>query len=939
MYKSAFKNSLSALMILDRDLIIRDINEVAISITGLSSEIINTPFQDYFYPEESTVTTDQFLRTFQTANDIITRLKHNYKEVAAVSNDYSKPLEEPVDKFLLLKINPIKEGYLVEIKPYIQPKQGNISFIEEFLNGDNTSLITALELYNTPFCVINMDSKQYVFQNNAHKEMIKNLVNMENIMNIPDLVDKELFLSVLREASSNVFVPFIEEHEYLDLQGQKRYYKIHGTPVLKPADSSHFLILQYWEQTQEVWLKKEVADYKRLIRELFTNLPGMVFRCLNENSWTMEYISPSCKEMTGYTYLELVNNNKIRYGDLIHPDDRPHVWQSIQDAIKRKRSYTVKYRLITRKGKEKWVQETGKANFDNSGVVVDIEGFISDISEGQVTQQKLKRELQVSEAIARIGFDILKDTVSPIDIATQIQEYIIDFTGSRFSLIYAPNETDNDFSLFVRTNPEKVSTVQLSDYTDQQKAFLEKMMVLEEPFIQNQKNVIFLPGYSDEAVEVNRCFCIPAFTNNKLSGLLIAGDSDEDFTNEDAAAGKRLISMFALGMYRLKAEEKLQEAKCKAEESDRLKSLFLSNMSHEIRTPMNAIVGFAEMLQDSDLSIDQKNKFLEVIIKSGDNLLRLINDIIDISKIEAGQLKFDYNDCLVNEMIADLETFFKRELVRLKKTHLNLYIRMGHPESDFALQTDSTRLKQVLNNLIGNAIKFTDEGFIEFGYEIKAGTIEFFVRDSGIGIARDKQDLIFERFGQVQEAISRNLAGTGLGLTISKNLVELMGGRIWVDSMPGEGSTFFFTLPLRMAKKVVPINAKPEVSPSKSSFDLSGRKILIVEDVDTNYFYLSSLLQKFNCKVIRAANGQRAVDMVKEDDRIDLVLMDIELPILDGYQATRLIKETRPDLPVIAQTAFAMMGEREKSREAGCNDYLSKPIRKEELLSVLKKFL
>lgn len=912
---------------------------MAISLSGLSSDVINSPFQDYFIPEESYVTISDFFKRLHTTIEITALLKQKSEANAVFSNNDSTKIEEPIDTVFKLKVTPIEMGYMVKLKLHIQPEKTTISFIEEFLNGDNAFLIAALELNNSPFCVIDMDNKNFIFQNNAHKEMVKNLVNMENIMNIPDLVDKELFLSVLRETSSNVLIPFVEDHEYIDLHGQRRYYKLYGTPVLNPPHNNHILIIQYSEQTQEVWLKKEVADYKRLVRELFTNLPGMVFRCLNENSWTMEYISPSCKEVTGYSYLELVNNNKIRYGDLIHPEDRSKVWQTIQDALRKKRSYTIRYRIKTRKGKEKWVQETGKANFDSSGVVVDIEGYISDISEGQETQQKLKRELEVSQAIARIGFDILKDSVSPIDIATQIQEYIIDFTESKFTLIYAPNESDDDYTLFMLTNPDKVSTINMSQFSETQKTFLERMLALEEPIIQNQKNNIFLPGFSDEETEVTRFFCIPAFTNNKLSGLLLAGNSEEDYTQEDVAASQRLISMFALGMYRLKAEEKLQEAKTKAEESDRLKSLFLSNMSHEIRTPMNAIVGFAEMLQDSDLSIDQKNKFLEVIIKSGDNLLRLINDIIDISKIEAGQLKFDYSDCLVNEMITDLETFFKRELFRLKKGQLNLYIRMGHPESDFALQTDSTRLKQVLNNLIGNAIKFTDDGFIEFGYEIKSGTIEFFVRDSGIGIALDKQDLIFKRFGQVQEAISRNLAGTGLGLTISKNLVELMGGRIWVDSMPGEGSTFFFTLPLRMAKKVLPVSVKPEKTALKTNFDLSGRKILIVEDVDTNYFYLSSLLQKFNCKVIRAANGQRAVDMVKEDDRIDLVLMDIELPILDGYQATRLIKEFRPDLPVIAQTAFAMMGEREKSHEAGCNDYLSKPIRKEELLSVLKKFL
>jgi len=248
-------------------------------------------------------------------------------------------------------------------------------------------------------------------------------------------------------------------------------------------------------------------------------------------------------------------------------------------------------------------------------------------------------------------------------------------------------------------------------------------------------------------------------------------------------------------------------------------------------------------------------------------------------------------------------------------------------------------LKQILNNLIGNAVKFTDEGFIEYGYQIKSGVIEFFVRDSGIGIAPDKQNVIFERFGQVREAISRNQTGTGLGLTISKNLVELLGGEIWVDSLPGEGSTFYFTLPLRVSAKTVNKSNEEQAIQPKPALDLTGKTILVVEDVDTNYFYMSSLLQKFNCTIIRANNGAKAVELCRTDSSINLVLMDIELPVMDGYKATIEIKKIRPDLPIIAQTAFAMMGERERSKEAGCNDYLAKPIRKEELVSTLRKYI
>jgi signal transduction histidine kinase/CheY-like chemotaxis protein len=419
--------------------------------------------------------------------------------------------------------------------------------------------------------------------------------------------------------------------------------------------------------------------------------------------------------------------------------------------------------------------------------------------------------------------------------------------------------------------------------------------------------------------------------------LIILANSDTAYSHESIAVVQRFINLFALASFRMQAEEALREAKLKAEESDRLKSLFLSNMSHDLRTPMNAIVGFAEMLQDAELGRDEKDRFLDAIIKSGDSLLHLVNDIIDISKIEAGQMQLVFSDCDVNALMDEIELTFRQELDRQGKTHVMLYIQKGIPDTLFKVHTDAIRIKQILSNLIGNAIKFTDEGFIETGYRIDSGKLLFYVRDSGIGIPEEYQKLVFERFGQVKETVSRNISGTGLGLTISKNLVEMLGGKIWLDSFPDEGSTFWFTLPLKKIQANTKLQAMKSSGPHRP--DLSDKCILVVEDVDTNYFYISSLLEKMNARVIRAANGRRAVEMCKTDSSINLVLMDIELPVLNGYEATREIKKHRPGLPVIAQTAFAMAGERERSEEAGCDEYLAKPIRKDDLIETISRFI
>lgn len=811
-----------------------------------------------------------------------------------------------------------------------------------FNDQGSADLEKALAVADTspfPLSVVDFIQNIYVLRNKAHWDLEDRLVKNQSLQNFPLLIDTLAPYDAYRDNIARATIPFVEEHEYTATDGQKLVYKIYGYPVIDKKQNKHLVFLHYKDVTQEYLGIEEIEQQRRTLQSLYSNFPGMIFRCLNEINWTFEFASEGCKELTGYSSRDLINNFKVRYSDIIFPEDKQLVWEVIQDAVKMKKFYDIKYRIITKRGSIKWVSERGRPNFDRYGNVVNIEGFITDISEGKFAEINLKAELEISEAIAIISMELLKDTVTPVKVSQLVQDYVKQFTGSEFTLIYTPDEHGSTCTLFNHKQEDQLLTIYLDELSRAEYAQFFELLNAEKPCIQNGPSAIGFPGFTETEDGILSYVSIPAFTNKKLSGLLIMGNSGTDYSEDEVAIGQRFINMFALGLYRLKAEETLQEAKSKAEESDRLKSLFLSNMSHEIRTPMNAIVGFAEMLQDTDLNREQKNKFLDVIIKSGDNLLRLINDIIDISKIEAGQLKFDYSDCLVNEMITDLETFFKQEMARQKKEHLNLFVQLGHPESDFAIYTDSFRLKQILNNLIGNAIKFTDEGFIEFGYKINQGIIEFFVRDSGIGIAPDKQKLIFERFGQVQEAISRNLSGTGLGLTISKNLVELLGGKIWVDSIPGEGSTFYFTLPLRLSTKQT-VKKEVSIAPeNKPILDLTGKKILVVEDVDTNYFYMSSLLQKLNCEIIRANNGAKAVEICKTDPHIDLVLMDIELPVLDGYKATTEIKKIRPELPVIAQTAFAMMGERERSKEAGCNDYLAKPIRKEELISTLRKYL
>ncbi len=390
-----------------------------------------------------------------------------------------------------------------------------------------------------------------------------------------------------------------------------------------------------------------------------------------------------------------------------------------------------------------------------------------------------------------------------------------------------------------------------------------------------------------------------------------------------------IILMFVLNNY-------IRE-KIRAERSDNLKSAFLANMSHEIRTPMNAILGFTQLL-NKDISKEKRETYIRIINENSQGLLRLIEDIIDVSKIEAGELEIKEKVCNLDDVMHRLESNFNRILEG--QPEKNIEIRVETAGDGLFVKTDCFRLQQVLTNLMHNAVKYTSTGKIITGYSPGNKEIRFFVKDTGIGIREEYMDVIFDRFRKIEtEPSARMQPGTGIGLAISKNLVNLLGGEIGVHSTYGEGSEFFFTIPYKPAaahmvrnEDILPVNGV-------SDLDLSGRKILIAEDERTNFFFLKKALEYTGVNIIRARNGKEAVDLVRENTEIDLVLMDILMPEMDGYEATGLIKKLRPRLPVIAQTALAMEGDKEKVLEAGCDAYVSKPVRIRELLQIIRKYL
>ncbi len=422
--------------------------------------------------------------------------------------------------------------------------------------------------------------------------------------------------------------------------------------------------------------------------------------------------------------------------------------------------------------------------------------------------------------------------------------------------------------------------------------------------------------------------------------ITFANDGHEEFLETIKTpiydSNKKLIGVLGIGRditERQKAEHDLKIAKERAEESDRLKSAFLANMSHEIRTPMNGILGFADLLKEPDLTGDEQKQYVAIIEKSGQRMLNIINDLIDISKIEAGQMELIVSEANINEQIYFLYTFFKPEA---ESKNIKLTYEKALSNSLANIITDRGKLYAILTNLLKNAIKFTSDGKIEFGYVKKAYNIEFFVKDTGTGIAKDRQQAIFERFVQADLKISKPYEGAGLGLAITKAYIEMLGGEIWLNSDLGVGSTFYFTIPYHTKPKK-PSNKNQPGTSAKQSDILQNLSILVAEDDETAYYYLEALLGR-KCKtLVHCTTGLDAVEACRQNPNIDLVLMDIKMPVMDGYEATREIRKFNKNVKILAQTAYALTGDKDNAMDAGCDDYIAKPINKNDLFRIIQK--
>jgi len=613
----------------------------------------------------------------------------------------------------------------------------------------------------------------------------------------------------------------------------------------------------------------------------------------------IRYKSPNSEKLFGWLPEDLIGRNTW---ENIHPDDLERA-KGVFEALLRSdcREANIKLRYKTKFGAYKFIHLFAKNLVDNSrisGILINYH----DISELEIAETNLRASEERFKALhnASFGGIAIHDKGVILDCNKGLEDLtgysISELTGMDGLKLIAPCMRD-----FVM---EKI----VSGYGKPYEAVGLKKNGEEYPLRLHGKNI----PYKNKTVRVVEFRDI---TEAKKWEFEI-----QEKNNELADALTRLQ----------KTNSELELAKEKAEESDRLKTAFLSNLSHEIRTPMNGILGFAELLKSNDLAPDHQEEYINVIEQSGERMLNLIQDLIDISHIETGQVKIKKEIVNINLLLDRLFSFFSPIA---KKKDLKLLTIKGLPDEASEIQTDPNRLEQILSNLIGNAIKFTTAGFVKFGYDLDNGNLQFSVLDTGCGIPDHLQQIVFERFRQVDDTTSRVEEGSGLGLAISKSLVELLGGELGVKSNIGVGSEFFFTLP----------NTHQSSSPSdvhesvpKGSPTLSGMRVLVAEDDEFSFSLLKTVLEQKQAVVIHAKNGNEAVECFQHDPNFDLILMDMKMPQLSGLDATRKIRSSGSDIPIIAQTAYASQEDQRDSLEAGCNDLIAKPIKIDLLLEKIQ---
>jgi len=643
-----------------------------------------------------------------------------------------------------------------------------------------------------------------------------------------------------------------------------------------------------------------------------------------DNQGEVLYNSPGVRNTLGYDPEE-ARGKKVF--EIIHPDDMPLAMATFFDILKKTPGESIRtnIRAVHHNGSTRWLDATLTNMLDQPGVEA-IVGNFRDITAQHMAKLIQQTQYRIAHSfITAKGMDDLFDSIcKELDSVVETKNFLIAFYDEENDTFSTPFEIDQE----TKAPLSWPAGDSLTGMITRQK----KTLLLNKTDIAKlaEQYKITLRGERAEA-----WLGLPMIINENVIGVLVLQNYDDPnaFSETDIHMLEILAKEMSIYIEKKRNEEALIVAKEKAEESDRLKTAFLENVSHEIRTPMNSILGFLDLLKEPRLDDLLKSDYIDIVNKSAQRLLATITDIIELSQLESGQPEVHLQDVDISKLLQDQYKVFKSEA---EQKGIELRFADHCPDKTKVLFTDKQKLTSIFRNILNNAIKFTKQGYAELGIYCEKDKLVFFVRDTGVGIPGHKQKAIFERFVQGDHKVTRGYEGSGLGLSIAKAYLDLLNGKIWLESEVGKGSVFYFSFPAS------PVSQAETVTPKADDIntrELSDHTILIAEDDDLSFLLLETILEDQEINIIRAVSGEEAVSLLRKHPETSLILMDLKMPGMGGLAATRAIREFNETVPIIAQTAHALMGDKNKAIEHGCNDYISKPINRRDLFNMLSGYI
>lgn len=680
---------------------------------------------------------------------------------------------------------------------------------------------------------------------------------------------------------------FQRRYDYTSYWDKKLYLKTHILPYDRKGKRGLLAIIEDYSEEREKEQKLKVLS------EGVNNSPASIV--VTDIEGKIIFVNKKFINITGYSLNELIGSNPSIINSKYHPKEYyTKLWNTILSG----KEWIGEFRNRKKNGEIFWERAMISALKDEKDNITNFMAIKEDITHKKFVEKELKLKTEQLSALVSNTPDSIcfKGENGEWILANKSVLEVFGIEGVEYQ-----GKTNMELAEFSNSNPHYL----LDDMDSDNLAWKKRNILRYETTLKNTRG-------EEVVLEVIK---LPLFyPYGDKQGIVNIG---RDVTK------------------RKEYEQDLKKAKERAEEADILKSAFLANMSHEIRTPLNAIMGFSSLMMDYDLTKDSINNFVNIIKINGSQLLTIIDDILLVSKLQVNQIKVSMAEFALDQVLSKLRREFEEEISTFSEKDINLQVSKDENYSSVIIKTDRDKLYQIFSKLIRNAIKFTTRGVVNFGYSVeKQNEVLFFVKDTGIGISDEKKEVIFKKFRQADDSTTRKYGGSGLGLSIVKGLVDLLEGDIWLDSQLSKGSTFYFRIPLKKIKVTEKIRDKVE-----EHISWSGRKILIVDDVQESLLLMSEYLKITGINVIKASSGSMALKRFKEHNDIDLVLMDVQLPGINGLETSIRIKKLRPDVPIIIHTAFGNDEYGDKIKEVGCDDIIFKPLKQETLIAKLKKYL